>query len=72
MSFLKFYHKIMKQLYMHTIIGSSGRDCVLIKSYFNFIKVLRLGFLRVIYPEWVNITPFLNLHIGRRTNSILM
>ena len=26
----KFYYKIMKKLYMRTIIGSSGKDCVLI------------------------------------------
>ena len=30
MSFSQFYHKIMKKLYTLTIIGSLGRDCVLI------------------------------------------
>ena len=27
-----FYYKIMKKPYMRTVIGSSGRDCVLIKA----------------------------------------
>ena len=54
---------------MHTIIGSSGRDCVL--SYFNFMA-LKLGFLKVIYSEWVNMTPSLNFHIGRRINNTIL
>ena len=53
----------MKKLYMRTIMGSSGRDCVLI-IYFNFMAP-RLGFLKVIYSGWANNTlpPSLNLHI---------
>ena len=43
--------EIMKKLYICTIIGSSGRDCVLIISF------QRLGFLKVIYSEWVSMTP---------------
>ena len=58
----------MKKPYMCTIIGSSGRDCVL--SYFNFMA-LRLGFLKVLYSGWLNMTP-LNLHSRRRTNPILI
>ena len=42
----KLFLKIMKKLYMCTIIGSSGRDCVLIK----------LGFLKVIYSGLVSMT----------------
>ena len=56
----------MKQLYMRTIVGSSGRDCI---SYYN-LMALNLGFLKVIYSGWVSVTP--NLHIGRKTNPILI
>ena len=50
----------MKSLYMHTIIGSSERD--------NFMT-LTLGFLKVIYSDWVSMTA-LNLHNGRRANPV--
>ena len=61
----KLFLKIMKKLYMYTIIGSSGRDCVLIK----------LGFLKVIYSGLVSITlplPLPNLYVGRKTNPVLI
>ena len=28
--FVHYFHEVIKKLYMYTIIGSSGRDCVLI------------------------------------------
>ena len=56
MSFSKFYHKIMKKLYVRTNIGSSGRDCVFI-IYFYFMALKSLGFLKVIYFGWVSMTP---------------
>ena len=30
MSFSQFHYKIMKKLYMHTAVGFSGRECILI------------------------------------------
>ena len=45
----------MKKLYMHTVIGSFGRDCVLI-IFFNFMA-LRQSFLKIIYFGWVSVTP---------------
>ena len=63
-------YKILKNLFMHTIIGSSGRDCVLI-ILFSFMA-LRLGFLKVIYSGWVNMISTVNLHIGKRTNPLLL
>ena len=53
----------MKKPYMDTILGSSGRDFVLI-IYFNFMA-LSVGFLKLIYSGRFSMT--LNLHIGRRT-----
>ena len=41
---------------MHTIVGSSRRDCVLQLSYFNFMA-LKLGSLKVIYSGWVSMIP---------------
>ena len=56
---------------MRPILGYSGRDCVLI----NFFQLYALGlsFFKLIYSGWINMTlPPLNLHIGRRTNPILI
>ena len=59
---------------MRSFIGSSGRDCVLSILFilFNFLALM-LGFLKVICYGCVIMTPpTLNLHIGRRTNLILI
>ena len=58
----------MKKLYMHTIIGSSGSDHVLI-ILFQLYRT-NSGFLKVIYSDWAT----LNLHIGigKRTDPILI
>ena len=49
------YYTIMKKSYMCTIMGSSGKDYVLI-IYLNFMA-LRLGFLKVIYSAWISMIP---------------
>ena len=46
----------MKKPYMHTTIGSCGRDCVLI-ILFQLRMALELGTLMVIYSAWVSMTP---------------
>ena len=56
MLFSWFYYKIMKKPYMHTTIGSCGRDCVLI-ILFQLRMALELGTLMVIYSAWVSMTP---------------
>ena len=62
----------MKKPYLRTIIGSCGRDFVLIISFLHFI-VLRLGFLNEIYSGWVSMTvPPSNLHNEGKTNAILI
>ena len=53
-------------MYMHTIMSSSGRDCVLIILLHFYVTRL----FKVICSGWVNITPPHNLHIGRRANLI--
>ena len=53
---------------MLAIIGSSGRDCVLITSFSLYDP--KTGFLEVIYSGWVSMTP--TLHIGRKTNPALI
>ena len=56
---------------MRPILGYSGRDCVLI----NFFQLYALGlsFFKLIYSGWINNDPPpLYLHIGRRTNPILI
>ena len=45
----------MKKSYMCTIMGSSGKDYVLI-IYLNCMA-LRLGFLKVIYSGWISMIP---------------
>ena len=58
----------MKKPYMLAIIGSSGRDCVLMTSFSLYDP--KTGFLEVIYSGWVSMTP--TLHIGRKTNPALI
>ena len=53
----------MKKLYIRTIIGSSGSDCLLISTSW-------LIFLNMINSGWVSMTRHLN--IGRRTNPVLI
>ena len=59
--------------HVHTIIGSSGRKCVLIILFQLYGS--KTGFLKVIYSLgrsiWPPSHPSPNLHIGRRTNPIL-
>ena len=53
----------MKKLYMHKIIGSSGRNCVLI-ILFNF-TTLSLGFFMINYTdplEMLNLFQHLSFH----------
>ena len=45
----------MKKSYLCTIMGSSGKDYVLI-IYLNCMA-LRLGFLKVIYSGWISMIP---------------
>ena len=45
----------MKKSFMHAIIGSSGRDSVLIVLF--QLSGSKAGFLKVIYSGWVNMTP---------------
>ena len=66
---IQFYYKIMKKPHMHAIIGSSGSDCVLIilfQLYGSkagaFWKSFILG-----GSIWSS-----NVHIGRRTDPILI
>ena len=58
----------MKKLYMHTIIGSSGKDFVLtilFQLYGSKAGIFKCNLF------WVgHYDPFPNLHIGRRTNPI--
>ena len=64
----------MKKPYMRTIIGSCGRDCVLIILFFQFM-VLSLPFLKVISSGWVSMTPPPpppSPHIGKKTSAILI
>ena len=61
----------MKKLYKDTIMGSSGMDCVLIILFQLYVWALRLGFLKVIYSGWVSTTSA-NLHIGRKSNPVLI
>ena len=60
----------MKKLYMCTIIGSSGRDCVLI----NLLEVYgsKAELFESTLLEVGQYDPPLNLHIERRTNPILI
>ena len=61
--YLCFHYKIMKKLYMRTIICSHGSDCILIK----------VDFLKIIYSGLVSTTTLpLNLYTGRKTNPILI
>ena len=65
------YFIFIKKTYIYAMIGSSGRDCVLIIS-FQFYRS-KAGFLKIIYYGWVNMPlPLPNLRIGRRTNRILI
>ena len=63
-------YKIMKKLYMQTIIVSSGRNCVLMILF--HLYETKAGLFKVICSGWVNMTPPHNLHIGRRANPILI
>ena len=59
----------MKKMYMRTIIGSSGGDCVLMILF--QLNDSKAGPFKVIYSGWIKMTcP--NLHTGRRTNLILI
>ena len=60
----------MKEPYMHTIIGSFRRNCILM-ILFQFYGT-KAGRFKVICSRWVNMTPPHNRHIGRRTNPILI
>ena len=42
----------MKKPYMHTIIGSSGRDCVLI--ILHQLCGSKAGLFKVLYSGWVS------------------
>ena len=57
------------RMYMHTIMSSPGRDCVLIILFQLYGP--NAGFFKVICSGWVNMTPPHNLHIGRRANPVL-
>ena len=59
----------MKKLYMHTIIGSSGRDCVLIILLQLYDSKAGLFENNLV---WVGQYDSVNLQIGRRTNPILI
>ena len=58
----------MKKPYMHTIIGSSERDCVLMVLF--HLYGTKAEHFKVICSEWVNINPPHDRHIGRRANPI--
>ena len=60
----------MKKPYMRTIIGSSGRDCVL-NILFQLYGLKAGLFESTLYSGWLNMTP-LNLHSRRKTNPILI
>ena len=59
----------MKKLYMRTIIGYSGRDCVLIILFQLYGS--KTGPFQV-NLFWLGKYDPPNLHIGRRTNPILI
>ena len=59
----------MKKLYMCTIIGSSGRECVLIILFQLYGSKAGL-FEGDLF--WVGQYDLPNLYIGRRTNPILI
>ena len=60
----------MKKQFMRTVIGSSGRDCVLIILFQLCVSKAGL-FERNFF--WVgHYDSLLNLNIGRRTNPILI
>ena len=60
----------MKKPYMRTIIGSSGRDCVLIILFQFYDSKARLFESNLFWVGQYDTK--LNLHIGRRTNQILI
>ena len=65
--YLCVYYEIIKKLYMHTITGSSGRDCVLIKAgrfEGNLFSVVQYDHSPLPFSP--------NLYIGRKTNPILI
>ena len=64
----KSYYKLTKKLYMSSIIGSSGRDFVLI-ILFQFYG--SKDGLSESYLFWVGQCATRNLHIGKRTEPIL-
>ena len=57
----------MKKLYMHAIIGSSGKDCVLIILF--QLDGSMPGLFKVLYSGWVSMTPP-NLLSGRNARQI--
>ena len=59
----------MKKLYMHTIIGSPGRNCVLI-TLFQLYGSKAGHFEGNLF--WVGQYDSPNHHIGGKTNPILM
>ena len=66
----QFFHKVMKKLYMTTVKGSSGRDCVLIILFELYGSKSAFFKSNLFWVGHYN-TP-LNLHIGSRTNPILI
>ena len=60
----------MKKLYMRTIVGFSGRDCVLIILFQLYGSKTRLSEGNLFWVGQYG-TPSCNLHTGRRTNLIL-
>ena len=57
----------MRKLYTRTIIVSSGRECVLIVLFqFSGIKVGLFG------GNWIGQYDLPNLHIGWKTNPVLI
>ena len=69
MSLSWFYYKIMKKPHMHTIIGSPGRDCVLI-IFFQLYGSRAGHFEGKLF--WVGQYDSPNHHIGRKTNPIII
>ena len=57
----------MEKPYMHTIIGSSGKDCVLIEAG---IKVIYSGLVSMTTPPSTPSSP--NLYIVRKTYPVLI
>ena len=70
-SLSQFYYKIMKILYMDTIIGSSGRDCGTLIILFQLYRS-KTSFFEGIFFVGGSVEASPKFHTGRKTNPVLV